>query len=486
MSQAATQKDEVIAYSNYLSLEIYEFLKDSYWGSGGYLNGAYLSPNETFTRSRWELILHNVYFPNYVRPVVSSHVNPLFQANPNEEFKEDPRFEAFRENCDLYGLPFQGFVKRSARMAKLYGSNFTIVDNFPGEQISQSLQDNLQDRILPFLINIPAAAVVNEKTILKTGGWAQFAYKIDHPTEAGKQAIKIWTPEVWSIEEENGRIIDQGENAIGEVPVAGHFPYILENHNDITPISEFLQIAKANLRLYNMVAGRVNLEDRQSNSTLIYPGKIQSLVLSIKNALSFDANGSHKPEFISPNPENLKNIIASMQDIVGEIYRQAQLSHLQLGDLTQQSGASKEWDFEITSQALRDFAKNTEFYQEKVVRLFGRYINTNLNYSVDYPDRFTMTSVETELERAISAIDLDFGPQGNGEVKKQAAKSMFNNSPDALEIVEESIDQQTEQNQESEKDISQGGVIMPTETEIEELPEEEPEQDENEIEEESI
>jgi len=431
-----------IPFTNIALLSQYTLLHDAYYGSGGFKDGRYLVPHVRTNPEQFVEMKAQCFYANYLKPVLNSHVSPIFAQDAdrvlNESLQDEERLNGFLANADGLGHSLQRVVKRSARMAKLYAACFAVVDNW--EEPAQTRAQAIDERKYPFVVVVPASAVASWDMDGR-GRFTRFTYA---EVINGKESYKTWTDAEWYISDRDGnKAINEasGANALGYVPVASLYSFDREDIFDVLPLSEFYAIARVNARIFNLDAEITELERSQAYSILFYPGNPASLAGGTRNAIGFDPTTNQAPFFASPDAQQLKGLMEGRAALVGDIYRQANLTHLHQGEGANASGIAKQYDLEITSQALRDFTLNIEQFENQIVRIFGDYLGVDYGYSVTYSRNYAIQVPLDVLREGSEALLQDFGATGNAEVKKRSAASLFTDA-EILEKVNASIDEQ--------------------------------------------
>jgi hypothetical protein len=435
---------QTIPFTNVAKLSQYTLLHDAYYGTGGFKDGRYLVPHIRTNPEQFMEMKAQAFYSNYLKPVLNSHVSPIFaqdaQRTWDERFDEDLRLQGFLDNADGLGHSLQRVSKRSARMSKLYAACFAVVDNW--QETAATRAEAVAGRRYPFVIVVPASAVATWDMDGR-GRFLRFTYA---ETEGGKERFKTWTETEWYISDREGvRVKDGagGANALGYVPVSSLYSFDREDIFEVLPLSEFYAIARVNHRIFNLDAEITELERSQAYSILFYPGNPASLSGGTRNAIGFDPSVSHAPFFGSPDAKQLEALQAGRAALVGDIYRQANLTHLHQGEGANASGIAKQYDLEITSQSLRDFTLNIEQFENRIMKIFGDYLQADFAYSVTYPRNYAIQVPIDILREGSEALAQDFGALGNAEVKKRSAAALFPDY-DTLEAVNASIDLQAE------------------------------------------
>ena len=148
MSEQATQ-DNLRNYAEWLNQfpDDISFMRDSYYGTGGYKYGEYLVPHPREAMEKYARRQFMAYYTNYVQPCVDSFVNPIYKEPPSREYTQNALFDAFLQDVDGGGTGIDRFMKTLAIKAKLYGGALVVLDNYA--EPSESREAALKNRRFP-------------------------------------------------------------------------------------------------------------------------------------------------------------------------------------------------------------------------------------------------------------------------------------------------------------------------------------------------
>lgn len=297
-------------------------------------------------------------------------------------------------------------MKQAGLKSKINGVSFIVMDRV------ENIENNSLAALEADRNNLPYAFVVDpgrvsEITVDKFGRITKFKYHEADAYQENTPATRTLTPEGWELVDSKG--LHKGIWNLGMTPVIPVPSKLDDETFNPLPPSEFISIAKTNLAIYNMSSWLNDILINQTFSVLVYPSNsTDDLILGTNNALGFPSEASHEPKFIAPaaDPANiLHNEIDRLQQ---ECYRMAGVVNI-TGVKSEQSGVAKQWDFERTNQVLSDFADILENAEILVSDLFKRFTGLDFEYTVNYPNDFSIADVQTELNNAQIARGLNFG-----------------------------------------------------------------------------
>jgi hypothetical protein len=438
-------------------------LKDAYEGTGGFQDGSYLAQHKREYTTNYQVRQSLCYFLNYLQPIVNAHVNPLFRSPPTRNWAgkaagtndgitnttqlisvsstgvvtsagtgtSSAYWDAFVNDVDMHGTNLSSFMKRAAQAAKLYGVCFIVCDNVPDQPATQALA--LQSRAFPYAYIVEKPRITSS-SIDRAGRLVSITYSENFnpvvvSSKPGDQQYRTWTLQDTFLSDKDGLPLSEGSNKVthglGILPVIPLYARLPVPGN-VLPESEFLSIARTNLRLFNLCSELDELLRGQAFSILCYPGKdASSLTLGPNNALGFDGVESRfAPSFIAPAAAPADWLLKLTDKLVTEMYRMALLSYTtSSAQAEQRTGASKAWDFENTNQVLADFASNCQLTEFNLARVFQGWTKQDLQFSCVYSNDFSVEDIMSELAQLKTAKEIvPFGLAVIAIMKKATAK----------------------------------------------------------------
>lgn len=430
----------------------YTVLHDAYYGTGGFEDGSYLMPHIRETPDKYERRKKMAYYTNYVSTIVKGVVAPIFRNEAVRDWKGgDLLFDTFMKDVDQGGRSMKKFMRKAAQLAKLYGVALIMVDNV--SQVPDNKEDAQKQRALPYCY-IVLPKQVQEYEITKTGRVKKLVYTVSSTQfSAGMRSEKTetwtWTETSWSVEGGDYKEKIETPHTLGCVPVVPLFGTEPED-GDLLPISECFQMAKINMSIFNVCSELRELLRNQCFSVLAYPfteklsvEQLKELIVGTEDMLPFDGD-KNPPVFISPEASCAQTLQEELQRLVTEMYRMAAMSSV-TGVEEQASGVAKAWDFEQTNQTISDLADNCEDAEKRIVYIFNKWQNSNVEYECKYPDDFGIVDIMAELDIITKALSLAVGGLFDEELKKRAADMLFKDIDEAdYNAIVQDIEQTTQ------------------------------------------
>lgn len=429
----------------------YTFMHDSYFGNGGYYTANYLVKHPRESADNYVNRQRVAYFLNYVKPCINAAVNPLFDDPPaRTAVVEDAYWTEFLKNVDGKNTSMDAFIKKTAKQAKIYGAMFIVVENF--RELPANKAQALAERIYPYLYTVRPQDV-REYALDKYGNLTLIKYEIKYTEVENMSKSDVtenwtWTKNMWQVTRKGNT--ESGINSAGVVPVVPLLGAAVEDDagDRLKPFSDFYQIARVNLAIYNACSELRERNRNQAFSILTYqmnpddpnPDNYASIKVGTNNMLLYA--GSNAPAFITPENGPSEMLHTELKMLIEEIYRMADRAGV-TGVQSQQSGIAKEWDNKTMMQSLSDFAQNCEEAEQQIAAIFGNYIGKELGVNVQYSRNFGVVDVTAELDKVTDALSWAIGGKFDVEIKKKAAKMLLSDLNDEqIQDVVNDIDQQ--------------------------------------------
>jgi len=395
----------------------YQFLEDSLLGDGGYRNGKYLVPHKREDKNSLDIRKSKAYYSNQYRPIWQAHHKPIFKSKAIRTIDESlpsvavDLYNVFLNNADGKGVALQQFSQDNAGVTKNKGASFMVMNN--EADIDGTIQDVLDTRKgVPYVFKVNPDMVFDYKTDsfgnLIELRWTQQDGDITYnnvgmPKDVtsglnGTESTIVVgvNAEYWTTYNQDGsEVVSQVENVIGEIPVAR----LVEEDNDcMIPESSLYSVARIQHRVYNLASIITDIEDNQAFSILTMPQKGTGIDFSTTKGLSYDQESSNKPEFISPDAQQLKTLGEMLNGLIHEMYQAGVVSHLQR---FQQSAESKEIDRSRLNDLLGTFKNQIESAERRLMYLFGLYTNYDYKYNVSYSDDFGISTLSEQIDQFV-------------------------------------------------------------------------------------
>lgn len=443
--QFATKEDAIykefwkmLESANYSGTLInkYELLDNSYRASGGFEDGSYLIPHPSERQEKYIRRKNMSYYINYVKPVVDSHVNPIFKNKPIRQ-NLSSTYEKFINDVDGNNTTLTRFMKKAAIRAKLHGVEFIVVDM---EQLTEGQiiteKDIIENRLYPYLYLV-SPRQVNNWALDKFGRLIYFSYTINNNVIGEDGNVNTigetytWTND-WCIMSVGGTEQKRYRNAIGIIPIVPLYGAINDS-DDLIPQSDVYAIARTNYALYNACSEYRERDRAQAFSLLVYPiaedddytNGDEPLQYGTADMILYRATaGSHYPQFITPPSDSSDIILGEINFMIKEIYRMASLQLVTGVNQYNVSGLAKEWDNQQLFQTISELAQGLQESEYKIANIFARYMGESMdNISITYNNQYGIVDSTSVLTNATQALALNICGEYNVAMKEQVIRA---------------------------------------------------------------
>jgi len=453
-------------YTNPFNENQYLYMENAYTGKGGFKDGGYLVPNPVESSKDFEERKNTSYYRNYVRAIVRASLNPVFEKearryiNNNGNPVEEETINAFIESANLTGDSIDKVVENIVEYALVYGLNIFGVENFPEQEISETVQQNIENRVFPYVFTIKPYSVkdiqLNDKGDIELIDYYERVEKIDNKERV---IYRRYTSEVTYLfyiegtgENEKEVIIEgsQVENLINENPVK--IEYWTQRNGDRWDVHpELYDVVRINTAIFNVDSLRMRNARKQGFSYFYMSGINGDITVSPGMVIDVGLDAKFPPGFASPDTQISADLRNEVNELIQTIYQLAEQKGVT--GVANQSGLAKEWDFRALSSTLDRVADFAELVDKKIIDTFQKWTGTDYEYTVQYNRDYQPSSVQEVVEAAESYIALGVSPE-NEKIARQAAAKAYA-SKYAPEQMSEMVD-----NEENFTQDAQQGAFM--------------------------
>jgi len=385
------------------------FYRRSYLGGEAYREGRYLIRRPLESEERYEERCEAASYVNYCAPIIDTYIDYLMGSNIHRDFgalTDSPILQSFLSDADGSGRSYHQVMTEAARMAAIEGWCVVVVD-MPREQAITRAQA-MEMGVRPYLAlysSIDVARLDYERQ-----GWRKVltrAVLIEPAPEdapAGAEALRVWYPDRWELyvrlPEMEPELIDEGDNPLGELPVV-----VVRNRDSQ---SDLRAIAELNRRIYQIDADIDEVRSMTAFPFLAVPelpdDQGNMLVVGAGNALPYDPETKALPQYIEPAHSSIAVMLEERKQAVEDIQRLSRLGGDIVGGYRQaESGVALEIRFQQLNSLLRSKGRNMEQAEDRIMHLFARWLGTEWDGQITYPDQYGIRDVSAYLDNAAKA-----------------------------------------------------------------------------------
>ena len=385
------------------------------------------------------------YYYNFCSPIIDIYTNHLFKDAVNEDFGSITNLVEMREdNIDRQDSSIGEFRKEVASIAQVYGHCYVITD-MPQDQGELTLAQKLVNGKLPYFTLFRPSSVLN--WALDQFGqpyWVIVRESLDSsldPLHYDKNKTtycqyKLWTRDGWFTYDQDYNLIAEGIHGLGRVPITCFYNKKSRKQKAFLGISEIQDIAFISRDVYNACSELKQILRDQTFAFLAVQGKstdYDETVIGTTKGLIYPET-MNVPQYVSPPSSNAEVYFSYIDRQVKKMFQMAKLEGGSGGEesdpATQQSGVAKAWDFNQTNSALNLKANNLNDAEYKIWQQFALWEGKEFDGSIEYPQEFSIQSVNQDLDEAEKMMKLALGTEVDNAVKEAIIKKKFPRMPD--------------------------------------------------------
>ena len=417
-------------HDEYISnMNLWEFLKNAYFGVGGFLDGGYIEKYEKESQQKYLNRKKNAYYLNYCATVIDTYNAHLFK-QPIIRKSENRYYNRFTENVNGEHQDINTLMREAFLYAQIFGYSFIAIDK-PDIKVETMLEE-IEQNALPYAYILPPYSVIDWSVNAKMElNWVKVAEQkpedVDNFLRPNDNRVfyRVWTKNEHYLFNDKEELVKRGEHGLGIVPFI-----LLQNKKgplgSIVGRSEIHDIVRINKRLYNLCSELDDLLRSQTFATLTYPAldakDLSDVELGTDRILTYDPSSSFSPSFISPSIDATRAYETRINALIEEIYRLARLNYSGGVSL---SGVALAFTFDKTNQALCDKALNLQDAERKIAKIVCKWQESEFDGEIQYPLDYSVSDIEKELKSALDAISLNLSDRFNKEYKKSTARKLL-------------------------------------------------------------
>lgn len=409
------------------------------------------------------------YYYNFCSPIIDIYTNHLFKKPILQNWDGiETTMEYRQENLDRMNNGVGEFRKEIADRMQIMGLMYVMIDQPKSDRLDLSVQDQIDNDLFPYAVLRNPQDVINW-SLDRFGRpyWVLVREQLDGNTDPfhfdpDKRTItqyRLWDRQNWILVDEKGNRIDEGNHGLGEVPITAFYNKRSKKEPNFLGISALADIAYIARDVYNACSELRQILREQTFALLVLQGEASDYdetEVGVSRGVLYPKE-TNTPMFISPDSGNAQNYYEHIDRQISAMFRLAKLegasAKFQGSQGVQQSGISKAYDFNETNQALAEKAMNMEDGEAKMWELFAKWQGTSFDGYVNYPDDFSVQSLNEDLEEAEKAMKLQIGTEFNKEIKKAIIQKKFQRLSE--EEVQRIID-----NMETSEGVTTGGRLV--------------------------
>ena len=449
---AYTRDDAYDTHKDYKeNVNLWEYFIRSYNGGYDYTIGQYLNRYNLELDNEYNQRLGNTPCDNHCKNIIQIYSSFLFRVKASRDFgsmSEEPSLEPFLKDADLEGNSFNSVMKQAQNYAAIYGHTFMILDK-PAIQ-TRTRAEELNQEIRPYISIVTPENVLDWNFKREVNGKYYLDYlKIREEVDKdGGTYFRLWFPDrIETIYSKDDRsdptIIDTADNLIGKIPAV--ILYNSKSHKRGIGQSDLQDIADLQKSIYNELSEIEQLIRLTNHPSLVKtPSVNASAGAGAVIEMPDEMDSNLKPYLLQPSGQNLNGLMDSINHKVDAINRIAHTGAVRTTKQQVSSGIALQTEFELLNARLSEKADNLEIAEEQLFRLYAMFQNTTFDGEIVYPNSFNIRDYASDLIYFQQAKAMSIGsPTFNKEVDKEIARAVVDDD-EKLNTIFDEIDQKAE------------------------------------------
>ena len=398
--------------------EVWKRCAAAYEGADAVVSAGFIERHERESQRNYRRRLARMYSFNLSATVVDLLQHYLLRPKASRDFgslANQKRWSWFMDDCDLNKNDFDAFMALMALWSSIHGHAGVLVDR--ANRKFNTLADEIAAVDYPYVSLYPAPNILDWE-------WSR-AHKGRRSLEYLKLLdqdglLRLWWPEKWEIHEPDPkadggyRLLEQGENPLGEIPFVWN--YNVKRHNGDTGKSDIEDISRIDISImenlsqgeevmdlagFPMMRKAMRRAGEQSNNDETGPSAI----------LEFDPNlgESGKPDWLKA--EVASCLSACMEWIEFKAKNIQRMAHVSGTGINQDtstvaSGVSLKVRFQLLNAKLAHKGANLAETERKIIDYWLRWVQQGNLYeavSVSRPEEYDVEDLDADLRAATQA-----------------------------------------------------------------------------------
>jgi len=327
------------------------------------------------------------YYTNVFASKVNRFVGYIYKKLPIRNTNNKIIIQILND-VNMRGDNINVFMQNFATLAKVTGVGVVLID-MPSS-LSNNLQDQLQNRELPYLVDINPSNIT-EYTVDNFGKFESVSFTdymlIDGERE---QITRTYDKTSWSVKKED-TLINGGEHNLGVCPVL-----FLSERGKFNSIGEFSSVAKLQKRHYNLQSELDEILRYQTFPVLTMQGDLDDNDIKVSNdsIILYDRE-VNSPNFIAPPSAPAELYQSRIKEIE---YQISSVCYDTTTNQLQESGIALDIKFQGLNSALSTYSTQLEDFENRVFDVICRYLQLNNDISISYPKTFSIIDINQEVQ----------------------------------------------------------------------------------------
>ena len=416
----------------------WQYLYESYLGGEDYKNAQHLVKYQLENKAEYSARLQSAVLQNHCSSVIAIYSSFLFRNPPKRmfgNFEGMPEINQFLVDADKDGRSFDNFMKDCSSYSSVFGHVWVVVSK--PDVGATTRAEEIAQGVRPYVSMLTPMVVLDWNYDRAPDGHYHLDYfKYIEDVNGSVTTLKEWTPEVIRttvVDSENDKIIE----TFAEDNQLGHLPIVcVYNKRSLVRgigISDITDIADAQKFIYNMVneidqSVRLDSHPSLAKTENTLAGAGAGSIIQMPD----DLDPGLKPYIVQAQGGNIQNILATVEQTVESIDKQANIGAVRTTAARNMSGVAMETEFSLLNARLSEKGTQLALAEEQIFKHFGHYYGLEWDGMTIYPDSFNIRNRHSDLDMLLKAGS---APINSAEYRREVARQIA-----ALIVDEENTD----------------------------------------------
>lgn len=367
--------------------EEWEFLYAAYQGSAALVDLEKIERHERESPDGWTLRKKEIYGFGYTKSIVDLFTFYLFKKAAIRDMgtlQTDPFWNAFNNDCNLYGDPYDAWLTEQGRYASIFGHVGILVDK--PDVLMRTRAEERRGNFYPYVSAFYPLSILDWKFERDDTRRPKLIY-LKLKSDDGK--YHLWWPDAWQVwrekkEKENSiyfpsrrenaqiELVDEGENPLGVIP----FVWLYNLQTPLRPIgrSDVHEVSRIDTSIIRNLSSIEQMIGIAGFPIILKPKKPEGVEqddAAPASVWEFDPeNPNSKPEWLqSEIAAPLKATLEFIDHKKEEIYRAANTGGTTATDIrAAESGVALSIRFQLLNSRLAQKAALLERAEKEILK----------------------------------------------------------------------------------------------------------------------
>lgn len=335
-----------------------------------------------------------------VSEIIDVYVSTLFRQPVDRSRVKAILGDRIYEDIDRKGTPVDSWLASIHGIGLTDGVVGVAIDYPPEDSVPPSLLHEMASGVRPYATMLPATSIWQLDRA--PGGWIRSII-----IQTGDKRFRIWTPEKFADVTEDLKIISQGTNPYGFVPVVLYIAEDPQDNSETAPLGLSAIRDSALIQLqYNQHASLLESLECKTNFPFLHnqddPPQGDA-AQDIPLGPGFMIYGPEQISWVSPDVSAAEESRRYLETLEARIYKIQGVHRRSQESVEAHSGLALDYEASPIYATVQRWSQRLRIFEETAWRMFaavmGRSVDTDRDL-VSYPEDFSTRPIDREVSQA--------------------------------------------------------------------------------------